>query len=198
MRRKGIRRLLAGLVVSAAVAFVSAPTALAHDSVEGTTPADGSTVATVPDKVQLTFNEPPIRIGSEIKITDSSGANWAVGGVDILDKAVTQSLRPGAPAGRYTVQWRVVSADSHPIEGTFSFTAAGGASALTTQEPLISPTAAGTGAPKPAEQPFPWSILAMAVIAGVLVVVLAVTARRRIGSDEHEDDDEFRGPEDRP
>ena len=40
---------------------------------------------------------------------------------------VTQPLAGGLPAGAYTVEWRVTSADGHPLSGTFGFTVAQGA-----------------------------------------------------------------------
>lgn len=69
----------------------------------------------------MTFTNPPAAIGSEVIITDPSGTDWADGAVSITDNVVTQPTRPGAPAGTYQVQWRVVSSDSHAIEGSFAF-----------------------------------------------------------------------------
>ena len=43
--------------------------------------------------------------------------------MSIVDNHVTQDVKPDAPSGKYTVVWRVVSSDGHPIEGTFTFTA---------------------------------------------------------------------------
>jgi hypothetical protein len=107
--------------------------------------------------------------------------------VEIVDNVASQSLREGAPAGKYTVAWRVVSSDSHPIEGTFAFTATSGAAGSTAAVPV--PTA---GTPRPgvtpapekvpdASEPFPWSVVVFAVVALGLLVTLGVLARRRLG-----------------
>ncbi|MGO4472237.1 copper resistance protein CopC [Arthrobacter sp. M-10] len=202
-----IRQLLAVVVAATAVLFsaalFSAAPAFAHDVAESTSPANGSTVASVPDSVSITFNNRPLLLGSQIRVNDASGQNWADGSVEIVDAVVSQKLRPGAPAGAFTVIWRVVSSDSHPIEGTFTFTAkagsttAGGGSASTAPSAEV-PTA-GTAAPgstttpekvPDASQPFPWSIVIFAVVAAGLLVFLGITARRRlagVGSDDPDD-----------
>lgn len=199
-----IRQLLAVVVAFTAVLFsaalFSAAPAFAHDSAESTSPANGSTVASVPDAVSITFNNRPLLLGSQIRVNDASGRNWADGSVEIVDTVVSQKLRPGAPAGAFTVIWRVVSSDSHPIEGTFTFTAkagsttAGGAAAST--QPTAPVPTAGTVAPgstttpekaPDASQPFPWSIVVFAAVAVALLVFLGVTARRRLANGDPED-----------
>ncbi|MHC6219007.1 copper resistance CopC family protein [Arthrobacter sp. MMS24-S77] len=204
-----IRQLLAVVVAFTAVLFsaalISAAPAFAHDVAESTSPANGSTVASVPDSVSVTFNNRPLLLGSQIRVNDASGQNWADGSVEIVDAVVSQKLRPGAPAGAFTVIWRVVSSDSHPIEGTFTFTAkagsttSGGASSST--QPSAPVPTAGTVAPgstttpdkaPDASQPFPWSIVVFAVVAAALLVFLGVTARRRLASGDSGDSGDSR------
>ncbi|WAH98471.1 copper resistance CopC family protein [Arthrobacter sp. MMS18-M83] len=201
-----IRQLLAVVVAFTAVLFsaalFSAAPAFAHDVAESTSPANGSTVGSVPDSVSVTFNNRPLLLGSQIRVNDASGQSWADGSVEIVDAVVSQKLRPGAPAGAFTVIWRVVSSDSHPIEGTFAFTAkagsttAGGASSST--QPTAPVPTAGTVPPgstttpdraPDASQPFPWSIVVFAAVAAGLLVFLGVTARRRLANGDSEDSD---------
>lgn len=172
------------ILVSALVG--SAVPASAHDAAESTSPAPGSTVATPPDKVSITFNKNPLTLGSQIVVTDAAGNSWADGAVEIVDNVASQKLKPGAPAGAFTVAWRVVSSDSHPIEGTFSFTATAGASGstpaaavptLTTPEPGV--TASATPLVNAAE-PFPWSLVIFVGTAVGILVALALTAKRRL------------------
>ncbi|WP_416417828.1 copper resistance CopC family protein [Paenarthrobacter aromaticivorans] len=198
-----IRPLLAAVV--AAIAFASAllfgaAPASAHDVAESTTPANGARVAEVPASVSITFNNRPLAIGSGVTVT-AGGENWADGAVEIIDNMAVQKLRPGAPAGEYTVVWRVVSSDSHPIEGTFKFTAsgtstttAGGSAGASPSASAVVPTA-GTAAPgtentepaPAASQPFPWSIVGLAVVAIGLVIFLAVTARKKLAAPSEPD-----------
>ncbi len=57
-----------------------------------------------------------------------------------MDDTVRQALAPGAPAGAYTVSWRVTSADGHPISDTFTFTARAASTAT------AAPSASAAGA----------------------------------------------------
>lgn len=196
-----IRPLLAAVVAALAFAsalLFSAAPASAHDVAESTAPANGASVAEVPASVSITFNNRPLAIGSGVTVT-AGGENWADGPVEIIDNQAVQKLREGAPAGEYTVVWRVVSSDSHPIEGTFTFTAAAGSttavstpagatpsvSAPSAAVPTAGTAAPGTGTSEPApdaSQPFPWSIVGLAVVAVGLVIYLAVTARKKLAA----------------
>jgi len=181
------RQLLSAVLGALALValLLTAGPASAHDVAESSSPADGATVATAPAKVSITFNNTPLGLGSEVKVTDAAGTDWTDGKVEIVDNVASQKLREGAPAGKYTVVWRVVSSDSHPIEGTFAFTAtaaaAGAASApvQTVGTPQPGATQA-TGTVRDSSEPFPWSIVVFAVVALGLLVTLGVLARRRL------------------
>ncbi|MBG0738252.1 copper resistance protein CopC [Paeniglutamicibacter antarcticus] len=167
----------------------SAGAASAHDSVESTSPADGSTVATAPEQITITLNNTPGALGSAISVKDSTGTEWAQGPVAVLDGTVTQQLKPGEPAGKFTVLWRIVSSDSHPVEGTFTFTAIsaaagpGGASAGTLV-PVAPPTDSATPAAAvpavPSADGIPWAVVVMIAVLVALVTGLALTAKRRL------------------
>jgi methionine-rich copper-binding protein CopC len=196
-----IRRQLLGFVLGSficAAAFLGlAGPAAAHDAAESSSPAQGASVAVVPEQVSVTFSNNPLGIGSSFSVKDASGVEWADGAVEIVDNEARQKLKAGAPAGQYTVAWRVVSSDSHPIEGTFSFTAAAAAGGAA---PAASTTAAATvpaigtaqpgktAAPEPtgSGEPFQWSIVIFAAAAVGLLATLAILARRRLtaGSDD--------------
>ncbi|MCO4256100.1 copper resistance CopC family protein [Pseudarthrobacter cellobiosi] len=200
IRRQLLSVVLGTFVFVAAVLGFAAP-ASAHDAAESSSPAQGATVATAPEQVSVTFNKNPLGIGAQFSVKDSAGAEWADGAVQIVDSTATQKLKAGAPAGAYTVAWRVVSSDSHPIEGTFGFTAtaaAAGAAPPGTSSAGASPSAAiptmgtaqpGTVAsPAPAEsasEPFPWSLVIFAAVAVGLLVAIGILAKRRLtaGSD---------------
>ncbi len=182
-------RSLAGLLTLLLVFFGTATAAFAHDSVTETSPSDGSTVATVPEKIQITMSNSPAVIGSQVLVLDAAGDNWGVGEVEVLDTIATQAVRPGAPAGKYTVKWRLVSSDSHPIEGTFGFTAtsAGTASGQGAGAgPVVSVQAEPEtpGETVPDSPAVPWSIIGLAVVLVGVVVAMVVVARRRLSSED--------------
>ncbi|MEV8040563.1 copper resistance CopC family protein [Arthrobacter sp. NPDC080082] len=195
-----VRYLTAALLFVAAalgLAVLGAAPASAHDSVESTSPTADASLPAPPQKVSITLSNHPLAIGSQIKVNDAGGTNWADGGVQIVDNVASQPLKPGAPAGRFTVQWRVASSDGHPIEGTFGFTAAAAApGAGTSVSPGATPAAGantvptmGTAEPgttiaptpvKDASEPFPWSIVIFVAVAIGILVALGLMAKRRL------------------
>lgn len=140
------------LVVVAAVLFTLYGTpqaAWAHNVLIGTTPGDGTQVKVAPATVVLTFNEPAIATGTKMIVTGPAGSATVVDPV-LIDNTVRQSLQPGLPAGEYTVEWRVTSADGHPINGSFSFQAkAGSAKDLPTTATSPSATSVETPSATP-------------------------------------------------
>lgn len=187
----GLRRTFAAVLAALLIVLGSSTAALAHDAVTETNPANGSTVANVPDKIQITMNNSPAVIGSQVLLLDETGRNWAEGDVAVLDTVATQAVRPGAPAGKYTVKWRLVSSDSHPIEGEFSFAATAAATAATAGQavgagPLQSVQAPTEAAPAPVQDnsSVPWSVFALIGALIVVVVAMVVVARRRLSSEE--------------
>jgi methionine-rich copper-binding protein CopC len=131
-----------GLVLAG---FAVAGPASAHNLLEGTSPADGSTVATVPATVTLTFNEPALALGSVIQVVGPSG-NVAEGAPVLVDRYVRQPIKAGAPAGAYQVLWRVTSLDGHPISGQFAFSATAGSPGSTTAGSGAAPAGQATAA----------------------------------------------------
>lgn len=98
----------------------------------------------MPDALELTFSSNPLALGSEVAGQDPDGQNRAVGDIKIMDNTVSQPISPDVPAGKYTVIWRVVSSDSHPIEGTCGFTATTGGKARHRNPCNQRPTEPGT------------------------------------------------------
>jgi len=184
-----IRQLLSVLIGAAAVVTVllgAGGPASAHDTAESTSPASGATLAAPPEKVSVTFNHNPLALGSQIMVSDPTGANWADGAVEIVDNIASQKLKAGAPAGQYTVRWRVASSDGHPIEGSFNFTATAAAPGGTAAAavPTIGTAQPGTTqSPIPAadaSEPFPWSVMGFVAVAIGILVALGLMARRRL------------------
>lgn len=109
------------LLVAVGLWLWAAP-AVAHDSLVSSSPQESAQLARVPASVVLTFTEPALPLGTQVIVTGPAGPVQQ-GAPVLVDNAVTQPLRGGAPAGNYTVDWRVTSADGHPISGSFRFSA---------------------------------------------------------------------------
>jgi methionine-rich copper-binding protein CopC len=163
------RRLaLVGLGAVLALVLEAGPAA-AHVTLLSTVPADGQTVATTPGQVVLAFDQPALALGAQVVVTGPSG-DVSVGPPKLVDTSVAEDLQPGAPAGRYTVAWRVTSADGHPVSGTFVFTSvAAGAG----QAPAASAPPADPSRREPLIPSWGW------IVAGVIVILGAVRLARR-------------------
>ncbi len=183
--KKHVRGALGGVLALLLLFFGTSTAAFAHDALTGTSPSDGATVAAVPDKIEISMSNVPAVIGSEVQVLDGSGTNWSTGGVDVLDRAASQAVKPGAPAGKYTVKWRLVSSDSHPIEGEFTFTATAagaGSPAGAGAGPAVSVQAQPDAVPEKVQDnsAVPWSVIGLVVVLVGVVVAMVVIARRRL------------------
>ncbi|GAA1729680.1 copper resistance protein CopC [Aeromicrobium alkaliterrae] len=117
IRRARLLAVPVGLLLLAGVLLASP--AAAHASLVSTTPGDGEVLAESPPEITLTFTE-SVRLTDGIELLAGDGTPVAAD-VSGSDEVVT--ITPSAPLedGTYIVGWRVISADSHPIAGGFSF-----------------------------------------------------------------------------
>jgi copper transport protein len=126
------RSLSALLVVCAALGgllfldVLTARPASAHASVVTTNPADGARLDSAPDQVTIQFNEHVSLGAGYARVLDGKGGRVDTGAATVRDDVVTVPLRTGLPDAGYVVTYRVVSADSHPVSGAFSFVVGNG------------------------------------------------------------------------
>jgi methionine-rich copper-binding protein CopC len=96
---------------------------IAHSYLERAEPRAGSTVKAAPTEVRLRFTERLEAAFSTVRVTDETGKRVDRGDAQ-MDAGAPRELRvplgPLAP-GRYAVHWRVLSVDSHVVEGSFTF-----------------------------------------------------------------------------
>lgn len=118
--RRALSTLFALLLTTAALALGIAAPASAHAALTSSSPADGAELEEAPAEIVLEFNEDIQDIGNEIVVLDSEGTPVADGDPVVDGPTVTQAVTGGA-AGTFTVTWRVVSADGHPISGDLSY-----------------------------------------------------------------------------
>jgi copper resistance protein C len=180
--RRTLRALGAGLLLSLAVGLTTP--AYAHDELESSNPADGATLATAPSQVVLTFEEAPVDLGLQVVVTGPDGPVSA-GSARIQGADVVQDVQPQAPAGRYTVEWRVTSDDGHPVSGRFGFTAQAAGSPASAGAPTPAATPAPAEAPRrdPLIPSWAW------IIAGVIVIVAAIRLNRRANAANQQQED---------
>jgi methionine-rich copper-binding protein CopC len=106
--------------ISALVVGFGVVAAEAHASLDHAEPRGGSTVETAPREVTLWFTENLEPAFSTIDVRDADGARVDQGKAQVKETIMRVGLKP-LPPGTYKVHWRAVSADTHAIEGSFSF-----------------------------------------------------------------------------
>ena len=122
-----MRRAFARSRLAAAAAFVlllfAAPAAEGHAIVRETRPSADQTVPTSPDSVFMRFNEPVEIAFGAVRVYDTNGRRVEEGRARHAGSSsvVEVDLKPRLAQGTYTVTWRVVSADGHPISEAFVF-----------------------------------------------------------------------------
>jgi methionine-rich copper-binding protein CopC len=118
-------RSLAVLLLSFSGAFLLTSPASAHDSIESSSPSNGETVNAGVVPIELTFAEPimesPDGSGTEISVIGPDGSEHADPCGNQINDAVISNSVDLDKAGEYTVNWRTVSQDGHPVEGSFAF-----------------------------------------------------------------------------
>lgn len=180
------------LVVPAALGILAAgaPLAAAHTDLDSSTPAAEASLAEVPESVTLTFSDPMSQKYAKVAVTGPDEQPAGRGTPQVDGKRVTVALGPRGQAGTYSVGYRVVSADGHPVSGSYTFTV---------RAPVVSSPRPTAAPPEPSASPSPASasplsagggdpagagpavVTAAGVLAAAAVAGCLVFRRRRAG-----------------
>ncbi|WP_404190589.1 copper resistance CopC/CopD family protein [Streptomyces tauricus] len=117
-----VRTLLLLLLAVTGALLAGAVPVSAHAALTGSDPQQGAVVAEAPAQVSLTFSEQVAISDSSVRVLDPKGKRVDTGkpsGQGGNTYAV--KLHSGLPDGTFTVTYQVVSADSHPVSGAFTF-----------------------------------------------------------------------------
>ncbi|MGW3073653.1 copper resistance CopC/CopD family protein [Kitasatospora sp. NPDC001132] len=120
-RIAGVLGVLGALL---ALMLAGAGPASAHATLDSTDPSQNSVVATAPRTVTLTFSESVSLSGDSVRVLDPAGKAVDTGNpahADGKGNTARVGLQDGLADGTYTVAWRAVSDDSHPVGGAFTF-----------------------------------------------------------------------------
>ena len=164
---KSAASALLGVLLSV-IALSTAPTASAHAVRIATDPAVDAVVATGPHQVSATFNERLQTSFGAMTVVGPDGNLWSTGEPRIDGAVITIDLMPLGPAGTYTVNYRVTSADGHVVSGSWPFHM----------------TTPGTGKPGPsvaaaANKPYGIPLWPFAVAGAAIVLAGSWWAMRR-------------------
>ena len=148
------------LAATAAMVFLlsvlMAPTGSAHADLQVSTPEDGESLEVAPEEIRLTFSEELFEELVEISILDAAGDLYSTIGVEQTPPPGTDVIfpwPPQAPPGEYSIAYRVVSADGHPVTGTVSFSYAATAPEPSALEPSSSDSTPSAQSSTPASSP---------------------------------------------
>ncbi|MFH8732574.1 copper resistance CopC/CopD family protein [Streptomyces sp. NPDC017964] len=113
--------LLLLLAVTGALLAGAAPVS-AHAALTGSDPKQGAVVEQAPTRVSLTFSEEVAMSAGSVRVLDPAGKRVDTGKTtDLGGTTYGVPLHSGLPDGTFTVAYQVVSADSHPVSGAFTF-----------------------------------------------------------------------------
>ncbi|MGA4726380.1 copper resistance CopC/CopD family protein [Micromonospora taraxaci] len=122
--RRWLARLAvaAGLLVTVGALLIApATSASAHAVLQSSSPAASSVVPSGPSEVVLTFSESVRKVPGKIRIIAPDGSRADRGEPGFDNTVVTIPVSPDAGRGTYLVSFRVISADSHPVSGAFTY-----------------------------------------------------------------------------
>ncbi|MEV6924162.1 copper resistance protein CopC [Dactylosporangium sp. NPDC051485] len=112
---------LAMLLGALAVLVLPAAPASAHATLVQTAPVAATVLDQLPGEVTLTFSEPVRLVTDKIRITGPDGKRADTGKPAVRDTELVIPVKPDGPKGTYLVSYRIISADSHPVSGGYSF-----------------------------------------------------------------------------
>jgi copper transport protein len=172
LRRLAGAGVLVVAVATAGLALAPAP-ADAHAELVSTEPASGEQLDAAPERVVLRFTESVDVSDDAVEVLTADGDRIDIGDPGHPDgerSSVAVDL-PGLDDGTYVVSWRVLSSDSHPVSGAFTFGVGDAAAALSdaAAQALVDDALAGAGSDRLVG--ISYGIVRFAAFAGVVVLV---------------------------
>jgi copper transport protein len=172
LRRLSGAGVLVAVGAAAGLALGPAP-ADAHAELISTEPASGEQLDEAPRQVALRFSESVDAADDAIEVLTAGGVRIDVGDPGHPNgegSSVVVDL-PELDDGTYVVSWRVISSDSHPVSGAFTFGVGDAAAALSDADAqaLVDDARAGAGSDRVVGVTY--GVVRFAAFAGLLVLV---------------------------
>ncbi len=201
---KLIARAMLALFAAASMILLGSVSASAHAELEASNPIADSVIGAMPSQIELSFGETLMVVegsaeANQVTVSDAKGNRVDDKKTVVADRMASVGVAPGAAEGVYTVAYRVVSEDGHPIEGSFKFevsvAAQSGEAPVATpvpigEEPEGAPTAVIAPAPEPvlydgaasgesSPSPLPWILSGATVVAAAAGAFIVFRRRTR-------------------
>jgi methionine-rich copper-binding protein CopC len=193
VHRPTVAGLIAATLTAVALLLLPAAPAAAHNTLRTATPAKNAQLSESPKQITLEFMQKLNPAFTTITLSESAQQRMATSEPAVSGTKGTVTIDQPLPNGTYTVAYRVVSADGHPVQGSYRFTVADPAAAAspkaTTPVTATSAAAPPTASASPASSALPSAdgsrtitligggVVLAAIIAGGAVVL----TRRRAG-----------------
>ena len=101
------------------------PTALAHVDLVSAIPNKNAHLTSIPPQVRLEFGEKLLILGKAqtnvLVVRDANGIQVDNSDSKVSGRFLTVSVNATGVGGTFTVSWRVVSVDGHPVAGSYQF-----------------------------------------------------------------------------
>ena len=121
-----MRKLLVSLCL-AGLALFSSPVAFAHGEIVSTFPEQYSNATPIPAEVWIEFDGNLQTLDGQsintIDVVDATGLTVSYGDPVIEGGKISTKLSGQSAPGVFTVNYRIVSEDGHPVEGSYTFNA---------------------------------------------------------------------------
>ena len=151
--RRGAARFAVLLAVCLGAGLGLAGPAAAHNVLIASDPADGAVLQQSPTVISLTFDQPVQDFQPVVTVLGADGQRYESGTPSVDSTVVTQSVTTLTAPGPYSIAYRVVSADGHPVQGEVRFElaaapvpASSAASSPAASTPAVSSPAASSAA----------------------------------------------------
>ncbi|TNH28075.1 copper resistance protein CopC [Micromonospora orduensis] len=172
-------RLGAAILAVLVALLIPAGPAWAHNTLRSAAPVQESTLSSAPTEIVLEFVERLDPTFTTIVLTDAAKRKIPTGDPVVGGAKGSVQVTEALPNGTYTVAYRVVSTDGHPVQGSYPFTVADPNSSAA---PIVSTT---TDAPSAAasvqddDGPGAGVLVAGGALAVLVVVVGGLLWRRK-------------------
>ena len=169
-------RALFALSALAIALLLGMGAARAHTQLMESSPADGADLKAPPDQIVLIFEEAPLKAGLAVVAQAADGTTTPLE-PRIVGAKVVAPWPAALDGGSYEVNWRVVSADGHPLNDALGFT---NTSASAMPSPSASPTVASPAEGSAAESTTSATNATRWIIGGLLLIATVIAAVFRL------------------
>ncbi|GAA1878145.1 copper resistance CopC family protein [Asanoa iriomotensis] len=167
---------VAAVMFGALTALLAPAPAWAHNELRGSNPTDGARLSQSPTRIVVDFAERLDPKYTRISVSDAAEDAVVADPPTVTGTRAVQPLGALA-AGAYTVAFRVVSVDGHPVQGSVTFSVTASAAATSASG---SPTVSIAAVPQSDDGALgPVVVSGLAAVAVVLVAGFLLLRRRR-------------------